>query len=190
MGWDVVVLDRPSTARRSRPAPMRDRHRCPMCWDHGGRGSALAQDGAASVAVMPSAEYRKAHPEDAVWAIRPGSTVCRQASAASRIAVFAEDEEVGALAAADLAAIASGPVALVQGGIDAWRAAGRQFVASPDEPPTPTHRLHLLDHDRHAAIRTRCAPICAGKPNCPAKSPATASPASAAAELIPERPTA
>jgi rhodanese-related sulfurtransferase len=109
-------------------------------------------DGAACVAVMPSAEYRKAHPEDAVWAIRPRlDRLPANVLRASRIAVFAEDEEVGALAAADLAEIASGPVALVQGGIAAWQAAARPFAASPDEPPDAERIDYIFwNHDRHA----------------------------------------
>jgi rhodanese-related sulfurtransferase len=108
--------------------------------------------GAAAIAVMPTAEYRKAHPEDAIWAIRPRldrlpTTVLR----ASRIALFADDEAVGALAAADLAEIATGPVALVHGGTEAWRAAGRPFAASPDEPPDAERIDYIFwNHDRHA----------------------------------------
>jgi len=108
-------------------------------------------DGAASVVVGPSAEYRTAHPEDAVWAIRPRldylpTGVLR----ASRIAVFADDETVGALAAADLAEIASGPVALVEGGTEAWRAAARPFAASADEPPDEERIDYIFwNHDRH-----------------------------------------
>src|SRR5207248_7083042 len=70
---------------------------------------------------------------------------------ASRIVVFAEDDAVGALAAADLAEIAGGQVALVEGGIEAWRAAGRPFTASPDGPPD-AERIDTIfwNHDRHA----------------------------------------
>jgi rhodanese-related sulfurtransferase len=109
------------------------------------------EGGAAAVAVMASAEYRKARPEDAVWAIRPRleqlpASVLR----ATRIAVFADDEAVGALAAADLAEIAGRPVALVEGGVAAWQAAGRPFAASPDEPPD-AERIDTTfwNHDRH-----------------------------------------
>ena len=108
--------------------------------------------GAAAVAVMPSADYRRAHPADAVWTIRPRLdylpiSVLR----ASRIAVFADDDAVGALAAADLAEIATGPVALVDGGTDTWRAAGRSFAASPDEPPDAERIDYVFwNHDRHA----------------------------------------
>src|SRR5712671_3081459 len=153
MGWDVVMLDRPfddvslATGSDAPPPALPDVLEIGVAeaahWLH---------DGAACVAIMPSAEYRKAHPEDAVWAIRPRldrlpASVLR----ASRIALFADDEAVGALAAADLAAIAKGPVALVEGGTEAWRAAARPFAASPDEPPDAERIDYIFwNHDRHA----------------------------------------
>src|SRR5258708_21159392 len=92
--------------------------------------------GAAAIVIGASADYREAHPEDAVWAIRPGlDRLPAGVLQATRIAVFAEDDAIGALAAADLAEIAAGPVVIVRDGLDAWRAAGRPFAASPGEPP-------------------------------------------------------
>jgi ABC-type sugar transport system substrate-binding protein len=101
---------------------------------------------------MPSADYRKAHPDLAVWAIRPRlDRLPSSVLHATRIAVFAEDDAVGALAAADLAELAGRPVALVEGGVAAWRAAGRGFEASLDEPPD-AERIDTIfwNHDRHA----------------------------------------
>jgi hypothetical protein len=101
---------------------------------------------------MPSAEYRKAHPEDAVWAIRPRlDRLPAGVLSANRIAVFADDDSLGRLAAADLAEIAAGPVAIVDGGNHAWRAGGRPFVAAPDSPPD-AERIDTIfwNHDRHA----------------------------------------
>ena len=154
LGWDVG---------RARPAVRRQiagdrrrrsrRRRFPTC-----SASAVPEaahwldDGAAAVVIGPSAEYREAHPEDAVWAIRPRldrlpASVLR----ATRIVVFADDEAVGKLAAADLAELAAGPVALVHGGTDAWRAAARPFAASPDEPPDSERIDYIFwNHDRHA----------------------------------------
>ena len=65
--------------------------------------------------------------------------------------MFAENEAVGALAGADLAEIAGRPVALLDGGIAVWRAAGRSFAASPDDP-TDKDRIDTIfwNHDRHA----------------------------------------
>jgi len=153
MGWDVVVLERPfdgASLATGAEAPV------PALPDVLEIGVAEAahwlNDGAAAVAIMPSAEYRKAHPEGAVWAIRPRldrlpASVLR----ATRIAVFADDEAIGALAAADLAEITGRPVALVHGGTDAWRAAARPFTASPDDPPDAERIDYIFwNHDRHA----------------------------------------
>ncbi len=152
MGWQVSVLDHPfdgvapATGPDARPPTLPDVLRVAVA-----EAAHWLDAGAAAVAVMPSADYRKAHPEDAVWAIRPRldrlpTSVLR----ASRIAVFADDEAAGALAAADLAEFATGPVALVEGGTDAWRAVGRPFAASPDEPPDAERIDYIFwNHDRH-----------------------------------------
>ena len=152
MGWDAVVLDGPfdganlvgdEPASAAVPQVLRIGAAEAAHWLH---------EGATAVAIQPSSEYRRAHPEDAVWSIRPRldrlpASVLR----ANRIAVFAEDEAVGALAVADLAEIAGRPVALVEGGIATWRAAGRPFAASPDDPPD-AERIDAIfwNHDRHA----------------------------------------
>jgi rhodanese-related sulfurtransferase len=154
MGWDVCLLERPfdgaalATGDPGAPSPtLPDVTTITVAeaahWLH---------EGAASVFIGASASYRQAHPEDAVWAIRPRldrlpASVLR----ATRTAVFAEDESLGALAAADLAEIAAGPVVVVQGGLAAWQAAGRPFDASPDQPPD-AERIDFVfwNHDRQA----------------------------------------
>jgi rhodanese-related sulfurtransferase len=154
MGWDAVVLDRPfegQSLETGAGEPPMPRPNLPML------GAAEAAHwindaGAAAVAVMPSADYRAAHPEDAAWAIRPRlDRLPESVLRASRVVVIADDEAVGALAAADLAEIAAGPVALVQGGIAGWQAAGQPFVSSPDDPPDSERIDYIFwNHDRHA----------------------------------------
>ena len=153
MGWETVVLDRPfdgTTLETGHPpvsAPVPGVMRiAPVEAAH------WLDAGAAAVSVQSSSEYRKAHPEHAVWAIRPRlDRLPPDVLQASRIAVFAEDEDIGALAASDLAEIAAGPVGLVDGGIDAWRVAGRPFAASPDDPPDADRIDYIFwNHDRHA----------------------------------------
>ena len=153
MGWDVAVLDRPFdgislATGADAPSPMLPAVARITATD----AAHWLDGGAAAVAIMPSAEYRKAHPEEAVWAIRPRlGRLPACVLQASRIAVFADDEAVGALAATDLGEIAGRAVALVEGGNDAWRGAGRLFTASPDDPPDP-ERIDTIfwNHDRHA----------------------------------------
>jgi rhodanese-related sulfurtransferase len=153
MGWDAVVLERPFDGQRLAIGPSESRPVLPDVLSiEVVEAAHWLNDGAAAVFVGSSAEYREAHPEDAVWAIRPRlerlpASVLR----ATRIAVFADDDAVGTLAVCDLAAIAAGPVALVRGGIAAWRAAARPFAASPGEPPDPERIDYIFwNHDRHA----------------------------------------
>ncbi len=154
MGWDAFVLDRPLDGQAletglsgAAPPTLPD-----VMAIMAAEAAHWLNDGAAAVFIGPSAEYREAHPEDAVWAIRPRvdrlpASVLR----ARRTVVFAEDEALGALAAADLAEIAAGPVVIVHGGISAWRAAARPFESSPGEPPDD-QRIDFVfwNHDRHA----------------------------------------
>jgi rhodanese-related sulfurtransferase len=153
MGWDTAVLDLPlegATLETGDPvvtAPLPRVMRISTV-----EAAHWLDAGAAAISIQPSGEYRKAHPEDAVWAIRPRlDRLPTEILQASRIAIFADDEESGALAAADLAEIAKGPVALVDDGVEGWRAAGRPFAASPDDPPDADRIDYIFwNHDRHA----------------------------------------
>ena len=153
MGWDVAVLDNPFDGIRLETGADAPSPPLPDVLQITATEAAHWLDGgAASVAVMPSADYREAHPDLAVWAIRPRlDRLPPSVLHATRIAMFADDDAVGALAAADLAEVTGRPVALVEGGIEAWRAAGRGFEASPDEPPD-AERIDTIfwNHDRHA----------------------------------------
>ena len=153
MGWDVAVLDAPfegaslATKTDMPKPPLPDVLRITAA-----EAAHWLDGGAAAVALMASADYRKSHPEEAIWAIRPRlDQLPGSVFQASRIVVFAEDEAVGALAAADLAEIAGRAVALMDGGIAVWRAAGRPFAASPGDPPDKD-RIDTIfwNHDRHA----------------------------------------
>jgi rhodanese-related sulfurtransferase len=153
MGWDVVVLDDPFTGEvlqsgiEAPPVALPD-----VLTIIPAEAAHWLHDGAAAVAVMPSADYRKAHPEDAVWSIRPRlDRLPASVLHAMRIVVFSDDDAIGALAAAELAKIAARPVAMVDGGIDAWQAAGRPFARSPADPPDGKRIDYLFwNHDRHA----------------------------------------
>ena len=152
MGWDVSVLDEPLAGQALETGDGLPVAAIPRVMTITIPEAAHWLDaGAAAIAIMPSAEYRKAHPEDAGWAIRPRldrlpGSVLR----ATRIAVFAADEAVGALAALDLAELTAGPVALIEDGVAGWRAAGRPFAASPGDPPDSDRIDYVFwNHDRH-----------------------------------------
>src|SRR5207248_10392718 len=114
MGWDVAVLDAPFEG--ASPATETDMPKPPLpevLRITAAEAAHWLDGGAAAVAVMASADYRRAHPEEAVWAIRPRlDRLPASVLQASRIVVFAENEAVGALTGADLAEIAGRPVAL------------------------------------------------------------------------------
>jgi rhodanese-related sulfurtransferase len=138
IGWEAVVLDHPFDGQALERGDAAIA--APALPDVMQIGAAEAAhwlaEGAAAIVIGSSARYREAHPEEAVWAIRPRlDRLPAHVLAASRIVVFAEDEAEGRLAAADLGEIAKRPVALLHGGIDAWRAAGQPFAASPGDPP-------------------------------------------------------
>jgi rhodanese-related sulfurtransferase len=152
LGWDAVVLDRPfdgqalATGSGTPSPPLPDVTAITVA-----EAAHWLNDGAAAIVIGASANYREAHPEDSAWAIRPRldrlpASVLR----ASRIAVFAEDDALGALAAVDLAEITERPVVVVRDGITAWRAAARPFVASPSEPPDAERIDYVFwNDDRH-----------------------------------------
>ncbi|MDO9437859.1 rhodanese-like domain-containing protein, partial [Hydrogenophaga sp.] len=99
--------------------------------------------------ASPSAQFREAHAAGARWVNRSRLGGVRAAAqAAGRVAVLAHDDGVADLIAQDLADVAE--VAVVTGGLAAWRAAGLPVDASPHEPPDADRIDHLFWlHDRH-----------------------------------------
>jgi rhodanese-related sulfurtransferase len=157
MGWDVQILDRgleevvletgsgvrasstTSTAPVIEPAEA---------------ASWLAQ-GAAAVSLETSAEYREAHPDGAVWSIRPRlDRLPASVLESDRLVLFAEDDASGQLAAVDLAELTLAHLTLVRGGTRGWARAGLPVTASPGDPPDEQRIDYLFwNHDRHAGNR-------------------------------------
>ncbi|MBV9555205.1 MAG: thiosulfate sulfurtransferase [Alphaproteobacteria bacterium] len=153
LGWDVNVLDRaldgaaletggnagqrPELPRLAAVAPA--------------AAAKLLEEGAAAIVLGASAAYREAHPPGAVWTIRPRlDRLPADVLQAPRIFIFAEDDDVARLAAGDLGGLSSAQLALVEGGIAAWRAAGLPVVASPGDP-RDSERIDFIfwNHNRH-----------------------------------------
>src|SRR4029453_7843094 len=83
--------------------------------------------------LRPSMAYRRSHIPQAVWSTRP-----RIAAAANRsktVVLVADEPDLAALAALDLRESGCGDARLLDGGPDAWRAAGLQMKATPEDPP-------------------------------------------------------
>ena len=76
--------------------------------------------------------FRKGHAAGSVWSIRP--RIGAAAPDVRPVVLIADEPEVAALAAHDLAAAGCKDVRLLAGGFDAWRAAGLPVEATPDVP--------------------------------------------------------
>jgi rhodanese-related sulfurtransferase len=98
--------------------------------------------------LRSSAAYRAQHVEGAFWTIRP--RVAAFAAAGKPIALLADETRVAQLAAIDLIEAGARDVRLLEGGMQACRAAGVRLVATPGDPPD-AERIDFLFfvHDRH-----------------------------------------
>src|SRR5271166_2230972 len=109
-------------------------------------------EGAVAVSLETSSEFRQAHPDGAVWSIRPRlDQLPASVLKSDRLVLFTEDEASAQLAAVDLAELTSAQLAVVCGGTRGWARAGLPVTASPGEP-SDEERIDFLfwNHDRHA----------------------------------------
>jgi rhodanese-related sulfurtransferase len=101
--------------------------------------------------LRSSQEHREGHPAGAEWTIRPllVSLPLRPARESGDVVLLADEPEVAALAALDLAELGL-DARLLDGGMAAWRGAGLPVEASPDRP-SPADAIDFLGfvHDRH-----------------------------------------
>jgi rhodanese-related sulfurtransferase len=91
--------------------------------------------GAGSVQIIdlrPNASYRKEHIDGAVWSIRP--RVAAVADTGKTVVLIADDPDIAALAAIDLAEAGVRDVRLLAGGHAAAKGAGIKVASTPGEP--------------------------------------------------------
>jgi rhodanese-related sulfurtransferase len=95
---------------------------------------ALRQGAAQVIDLRPAMTYRAGHIAQARWSIRP---LIAQAVAdvSKTVTLVADERGIAGLAALDLAEHGCRDVRLLEGGHEAWRAAGLAIVATPDDPP-------------------------------------------------------
>jgi rhodanese-related sulfurtransferase len=108
-------------------------------------GSAVAVD------VDLSAEYRERHIPGAFWGIRPRlDQLLPLLPEGKTIVLYSEHETRARLAAHDMRALTDAPLAILEGGREAWCAAGLPTADSPSTPPD-SDRIDFLFfvHDRH-----------------------------------------
>ncbi|MFB4203019.1 rhodanese-like domain-containing protein [Arhodomonas sp. KWT2] len=152
MGLDARVLPVAETALLPDapvPAPLPALARCEavaaVAEDAGG-------DGPPVLDLRGSAAHRHGHPPGARWLTRSrlGEFIPVLARERSGVRLLADDPDRAALVAGDLADHGIDGVALIDGGLDAWAAAGGPVVETPDDPPDRAciDRLFFV-HDRH-----------------------------------------
>ena len=110
---------------------------------------AMRSDEATVVDLRPSMAYRKAHIAGSTWSIRPllGELGL---PAGKPIVLVADEQGVAQIAAGDLRRAGVREVSLLEGGLDAWRAAGGAIESSPADPPDARCIDYLFFvHDRH-----------------------------------------
>jgi rhodanese-related sulfurtransferase len=83
--------------------------------------------------VRAGTRFRQGHIAEALWSIRPRLAALR-GDAGTPIALVADDPQVAALAALDLADLGSTAIHALTGDAAAWRDAGFRIVASADQP--------------------------------------------------------
>jgi len=120
-------------------------------------------DGALVIDLDTSLRYRDGHVPGAWFAVRAnlGKTLpqmLKQQAGAKRIVLVSPDGEIAALAAPEAEAAASGvPVAILGGGMKAWRDAGRPVETGHTrmaDPPTDVwYRPYDFKEDVEAAMR-------------------------------------
>jgi rhodanese-related sulfurtransferase len=103
--------------------------------------------------LRPSMSFRRAHIRGSRWSIRPRiATDARDLR--EPIVLVADEPDIARLAAIDLFEDGHKDLCLLDGGFEAWKAAGYETVASADSPPDASCIDYLFFvHDRHAGNR-------------------------------------
>ena len=157
LGWDVQVLDRAldGVALETGSAVPGVSSSPSVPAIQPAEAARLLAEGAAGICLEPSAAYRQAHPQGAVWSVRPRLDRLPAATLkATGIVMLSADEAAARLAAVDLAELGGARIMLASGGTQAWASAGLPVVASPGDPPDAERIDYLFwNHDRHTGNR-------------------------------------
>src|SRR5262249_19439435 len=94
---------------------------------------AIGDDAVQIIDLRPSMAYRKGHIPQALWSIRP-RIAAAVADRTKIVLLVADDAGIAALAALDLAEAGITNIRLLEGGHEAWRAAGLPVAATPNRP--------------------------------------------------------
>jgi rhodanese-related sulfurtransferase len=153
LGCDVCVLQDGVDAHVEAPAATQPELPAVPTIDATTLKVALDAGSCTAVEIGPSMLFRKKHIPKTRWSTRV-RIVADAKSAHGRIILVCDDPNVAKLAATDLIEAGHHDVVLLEGGFDAWDAAGYPTEASPDVPPDRDCIDYLFFvHDRHAGNR-------------------------------------
>ncbi len=111
---------------------------------------AVAASGATILDLRPGMSYRKGHAAGSVWSIRPRLASARLATEQT-LYLIADEAAVARAAALDLGEAGIPEIALIEGGVAAWQAAGLDVAVSPDRPADADCIDYLFfTHERHS----------------------------------------
>lgn len=153
LGWDAFVLPGFTSGEAPPPSPHyrpRNSHAvADVIATHSVK--AWLDNGAILLSVDASADYRRSHPEGAIWTNRSRlRALPSKVRNAQRVIVTACDRELAQLAAVDIAELGAAHVAVFPGGDSSWQAAGLRLISTPDEPKDEDRIDHVSWlHDRH-----------------------------------------
>jgi len=138
MGWDVHVLEGGLTDEEENqtgmpPAPAAGAIDL-ATMTPAELSNAIGANAVLVVDTDHSMDYRDEHLPGAVWC--PRARIDRlSVPAGVQVVLYSEHETRARLAAIDFAEVIDTPIAVLQGGREAWKAAGLPLEASPDTPP-------------------------------------------------------
>jgi rhodanese-related sulfurtransferase len=120
-------------------------------WTPDQAAAELERDAAAVLDVGHSMDFRAAHIPGALWGCRPAlEGALAKLPKNRKIILTSKDGVTAKLALLDVQSAIDAPVAVLEGGTDAWIAAGKPTDASPDTPPDSEAIDYLFwAHDRH-----------------------------------------
>jgi len=113
-----------------------------------------AVDGAAVVDLSRSIAFRESHIPGALWGIRTRlAALAPRLPRQGRIVVCAPDPAQARLAVPELRALTAAEVAILDGGLAAWREAGRPVEADRHTPPDEACAdVYLRPYDRNEGV--------------------------------------
>jgi rhodanese-related sulfurtransferase len=146
-GWEVFVLDGAAGALETGPEPSPAVPPAPTI----SVAELAARPGAHVIDLARSIDFRDGHIPGAVWGVR--TRLSAPPAGVPLVAVTAPREALAHLAAADLAALTSAPVRVLEGGTAAWAAAGHQLEADRQVPADAACiDFYLRPYDRNSGI--------------------------------------